>query len=86
MKKIAKFVSNFSWFLIILFLIITFLLGYFTKYIKVQAELVTGLPDNLPEVIAYNKVKEIFPSSDVIFVILESDSIFLLNIFKKFMI
>jgi predicted RND superfamily exporter protein len=83
MKKIAKFVSNFSWFLIILFLIITFLLGYFTRYIKVQAELVTGLPDNLPEVIAYNKVKEIFPSSDVIFVILESDSIFSVKYLQK---
>ena len=83
MKRIAKFVSNFSWFLIILFIVFTLFFGYFTKYIKVQAELVTGLPDDLPEVIAYNKVKEIFPSSDIIFVILESDSIFSLKYLQK---
>lgn len=83
MKTIAKIVSRYAWVLITISFIFTFVFGYFTKYIKVQAELVTGLPDNLPEVIAYNKVKEIFPSNEVIFIAVKSDSIFSLSYMQK---
>ncbi len=83
MKIIAKTVSRYAWLLIIVSFILTFVFGYFTKYIKVQAELVTGPPDNLPEVIAYNKVKEIFPSNEVIFIAVKSDSIFSVSYMQK---
>lgn len=83
MKIIAKVVSKYPWALITISFILTFLFGYFTKYIKIQAELVTGLPNNLPEVIAYNKVKEIFPSNEVIFIAVKGDSIFSLPYMQK---
>jgi len=83
MKFLAKIVSKFAYINLIIILIITVLLGYFMKDIKVQAELESGLPDNLPEVVAQNKVKELFPSQDVIFIVVKSDSIFSLPYLKK---
>jgi len=83
MKIIARIVSKFAFINLILTLIITVLLGYFIKDIKVQTELESGLPDNLPEVIAQNKVNELFPPQDVIFIVVKSDSIFSLSYMKK---
>jgi len=83
MKFLAKIVSKFAYINLIIILIITVLLGYFMKGIKVQTELESGLPDNLPEVVAQNKVKELFPSQDVIFIVVKSDSIFSLPYLKK---
>ncbi len=83
MKKLGKFVSNHPWWTLLGLLVITLFLGYFMKNIRVETRMEAGLPSHYPEVQAYNRMKELFPSRDVVFIGIESDSIYSLRTLQK---
>ncbi len=83
MKKLGKFVSSHPFVSLITILLLTVFLGYFMKNLRVETRMEAGLPAHYPEVRAYNRMKELFPSRDLIFIGIESDSIFSLQTLQK---
>jgi len=83
MRKLGNFVSRFPWLTLVGIFGITLFLGYFMKNIRVETRMEAGLPAHYPEVKAYNRMKELFPSRDVIFIGIESNNIFSLRTLQK---
>jgi hypothetical protein len=75
-------VLDHPWLTIGSILIITLFLGYSIKNIGVDPDITSALPQNIPEKILYDRMNEIFPSKDMVFIAVESDSLFSLPVIR----
>jgi len=76
MIRITEWVINHSKLTIILTVVISILFLYGFKFIKVDPDITTSLPKNIPAKLLYDRMNEIFPSKDFILVAVKSDSLF----------
>ncbi len=83
MRTLGNFVSKHPRISLGIIFVLTIFLGYFMKYLRVETRMEAGLPSHYPEVKAYNRMKELFPSRDVIFIGIESDDIYSLRTLQK---
>ncbi len=79
MYKITKLVTGFPKFTILIILLVTIFFGYNIKNIKVDPDITTSLPKNIPARKLYDKMNEIFPSKDFVLIAIETDSVFSLK-------
>ncbi len=76
MFKLTKLVTNYPKVTITLILLVTIFFGYNIKSIKMDPDITTSLPKNIPARILYDKMNKIFPSKDFILIAVETDSVF----------
>ncbi len=76
MIRLTKWVLDHPWITIVLILLITLFLGYSIRYIQVDPDITSSLPQHIPAKLLYDRMNEIFPSKDMVFVALEPDSLF----------
>lgn len=74
--KITRWVVNHPLWIILLVLFLTLFFGYELKNLKIETDISAALPKDLPAKRLYDEISEIFPSKDLIFVAVESDSIY----------
>ena len=76
MSKITQLILNYPKTVVVLILLLTVYFGYNIKNIKVDPDITTSLPKNIPAKKLYDKMNAIFPSKDFVLIAVESDSIF----------
>ncbi len=76
MFGLTKTVTNYPKLTILLILLVTLFFGYNIKNIRMDPDITTSLPKNIPARILYDKMNKIFPSKDFILIAMESDSVF----------
>jgi len=76
MIKITRWVVNRPWFTIGLIFLMTLVFAYFMKNIKMDPDITSSLPKNIPAKLLYDRMNKIFPSRDFILIAVQSDSLF----------
>ena len=76
MIRITRWVLDHPWLTIISILVVTVFLGYSIRNIKVDPDITSSLPQNIPEKRLYDRMNEIFPSKDMVMIAIEADSLF----------
>ena len=76
MIRVTRWVVKYPWWAILSILLITVFLGYNIRFIKVDPDITSSLPQHIPAKRLYDRMNEIFPSKDMVLIALESDSIF----------
>ncbi len=79
MFKLTKWVTGSPKLTISIILLVTLFFGYNIKNIKMDPDITTSLPKNIPARVLYDKMNKIFPSKDFILIAVESDSVFSVN-------
>jgi hypothetical protein len=74
--RFTRFVVKYPLFVISITLLITLFLGYQLKYLKIETDISQALPKDLPAKRLYDEMSENFPSRDIIFIAIRSDSIY----------
>jgi predicted RND superfamily exporter protein len=78
MEKLAHAILKYRWLIIVIAVLITGILGYQIKYIKINSDIISSLPDDDPDAALFKKIGEQFGGNNMGIVILETD-----NIYKK---
>lgn len=73
MKKFTDWVVAHPWFTLGILLLLTAFFGYQLRKIKMNPDITESLPKTIPAKRLYDKMKEIFPSKDMILVIYQGD-------------
>ncbi len=76
MEKFAESVVKFRWIIIITALVLTIVLGYQVKNLKINSDVLSSLPDDDPAASLYKKVGTQFGGNDMGMIVLETDNIF----------
>ncbi len=76
MKKFTDFVFKFRMPIIIATILITLILGYFIKDLKINADVISSLPKSDPAVQLFNYIGEEYGGNQMAIIVLESDDIF----------
>ncbi len=76
MGKFAESVVKFRWIIIITALVLTIVLGYQVKNLKINSDVLSSLPDDDPAASLYKKVGTQFGGNDMGMIVLETDDIF----------
>ena len=76
MGKFAESVVKFRWIIIITALVLTIVLGYQVKNLKINSDVLSSLPDDDPAASLYKKVGTQFGGNDMGMIVLETDNIF----------
>jgi predicted RND superfamily exporter protein len=76
MEKIAKAIVKFQWLIIILVTVITVFLGYQIKYLKINSDIISSLPDDDPTALLYKQIGNEFGGNDVGMIALETDNVY----------
>jgi len=79
MKFIAKFITKFPIPIIIFILLISLILGYGIRYLKINTNIIDAVPETMEVKRYYNEIGEIFSTNDSIIVGIFTDNIFTLN-------
>jgi predicted RND superfamily exporter protein len=76
MKRFTDFVVSFPKTTITVILLLTFFFGFEIKNIKVDPDITSSLPKNIPAKLLYDKMNKIFPSRDMVLLAYQTDSLF----------
>ena len=76
MNKLAEGIIKFRWLIIIVVVVLTSFLGYQLKDIKINADIISSLPDDDPVALLYKNIGEEFGGNDLGMIVLETDDIF----------
>lgn len=76
MQRYIDFVLNYPWRLILIIALITLGFGYATRFIKMEPDVTQALPQKIPAKRLYDKMGEIFPSKEFVFVGLSGKNLF----------
>ncbi len=76
MKNYTKTITERPWLTILLIFLITVFFGWNLKNIKMDPDITSSLPKNIPAKLLYDRMNDIFPSRDFILIAVESDSLF----------
>ncbi|NOX36316.1 MAG: RND family transporter [Calditrichaeota bacterium] len=82
MFTITRWVVRHPWWTIVLVLAVTAVLGYQIRTIKVDPDITSALPQDIPAKRLYDRMNEIFPSRDFILIAIESDSLFSVEVIQ----
>ncbi|MDZ7373758.1 MAG: MMPL family transporter [candidate division KSB1 bacterium] len=76
MSRLFRFVVNHPKITLALILIVTVFFSYSLRFLKVETDIASSLPQDIPAKRLYDRVSEIFPSKEVILVMAEADDFF----------
>ena len=76
MKRIAEAVVKLKWPIIIAVTVLTAFFAYQFKDIKINADIISSLPDDDPVALLYKNIGEEFGGNDLGMIVLETDDIF----------
>jgi len=76
MDKLAYAILKYRWLIIVIVLLITGILGYHIKNVKINSDIISSLPDDDPDAALFKKIGEQFGGNNMGIVILETDNIY----------
>lgn len=76
MEKIIKNIISLRWFIIVLVVVLTGLLGYQLKNLKINADILSSLPGDDPDATLLKEIGERFGSNNMGIIILNADNIY----------
>ena len=76
MNKLAEGIVKLKWLIIIAVVVLTAFLGYQLKDIKINADIISSLPDDDPVALLYKNIGKEFGGNDLGMIVLETDDIF----------
>jgi len=76
MNAFFRFIIKRAWWVLGAVFLMTLILGYEIKNIKVETDISAALPQGIPAKRIYDRVGKIFPSRDFILVVVETDDLF----------
>ncbi|MGQ9618392.1 MAG: efflux RND transporter permease subunit [Candidatus Aminicenantia bacterium] len=79
MKRFTDFIIRNPRKIILVFLVLLLFFAYWTKGLKVDADIMRALPKKIPERRYYDRISDIFPGKEAVFVALKFDKLFSLE-------
>ncbi len=79
MIRVTRWVIEHPRLTIGIILLFTLFFAYNLRFIKVDPDITSSLPKNIPAKLLYDRMNEIFPSRDFVLIAVESDSLFSLS-------
>ncbi len=76
MEKLAIAILKYKWLIIIIVLLLTGILGYQIKNVKINSDIISSLPDDDPDAALFKKIGKEFGGNNMGIVILETDNIY----------
>ena len=76
MELFAQKILKFKWIIILIVLVLTVFFSYQTKFITINSDIISSLPDDDPVASLYKKIGTQFGGNDMGMIVLESDDIF----------
>jgi len=76
MKRIAELITNHPWWFILINVILTVFFTYQLKNMHMDPDVTNALPQDIPAKRLYDKMGDIFPSKEFVFVGITGDSLF----------
>ncbi len=76
MIKYTQKVVKHPWAAIGIIILFTLVFAYFMRFIKMDPDITSSLPKNIPAKLLYDRMTKIFPSRDFILIAVESDHLF----------
>lgn len=76
MNKLARSILKYRWLIIIFVAVLTGFLGYQIRYIQINSDVISTLPDDDPDALLFKKIGEEFGGNKIGMVILEANDIF----------
>ncbi|RLD80186.1 MAG: hypothetical protein DRJ07_10770, partial [Bacteroidetes bacterium] len=76
MNKLAEGIVKLKWLIIIAVVVLTAFLGYQLKDIKINADIISSLPDDDPVALLYKNIGKEFGGNDLGMIVLKTDDIF----------
>ena len=76
MENLANAILKYRWLIIVSTLLITGILGYQIKNVKINSDIISSLPDDDPDAALFKKIGQQFGGNNMGIVILETDNIY----------
>ena len=76
MKNLANAILKYRWLIIVSTFLITGILGYQIKNVKINSDIISSLPDDDPDAALFKKIGQQFGGNNMGIVILETDNIY----------
>jgi predicted RND superfamily exporter protein len=76
MNRFAKGIVKFKWLIILVVLGLTVFFGYQTKFLTINSDILSSLPDDDPAASLYKEIGTQFGGNDMGMIVLESDNVF----------
>jgi len=76
MERFSEKIIRLRWVIILLVIILTAFFGYYIKYLKINSDVLSSLPDSDPAALLYKNIGDEFGSNNIGMVVLETDNIF----------
>lgn len=76
MNKLARSILKYRWLILIITILLTGFLGYQIRYIQINSDVISTLPDDDPDALLFKKIGEEFGGNKIGMVILETESVF----------
>lgn len=76
MENLAQAILKYRWLIIVIVLLLTGILGYQIKNVKINSDIISSLPDDDPDAALFKKIGEQFGGNNMGIVILETDNIY----------
>ncbi len=76
MNRFARFVVDHPYPVIIVIAVVTLVFGFMMKDLQLETDITKSLPKDIPEIVFYEEVQELFPAGNMMLVGLESQRLF----------
>lgn len=76
MNRFAKGIVKFKWLIILIVLGLTVFFGYQTKFLTINSDILSSLPDDDPAASLYKEIGTQFGGNDMGMIVLETDNVF----------
>ena len=76
MEKLAQKIIKLKWIIVVSVLALTIFFGYQTKFLTINSDILSSLPDDDPAASLYKEIGAQFGGNDMGMIVLESDNIF----------
>ena len=83
MDKLARITIKLRWYIISIVVVLTVLLGYHIKDIRINSDVISSLPDDDPHAVLFKKIGEQFGGNNMGIIILEAKDIFNTGVLKN---
>ncbi|TDO01431.1 hypothetical protein DET65_3539 [Sunxiuqinia elliptica] len=76
MEKLSRIIIKLKWIIVASVLALTIFFGYQTKFLTINSDILTSLPDDDPAASLYKEIGTQFGGNDMGMIVLESDNVF----------
>ena len=76
MEKLTRIIIKLKWIIVASVLALTIFFGYQTKFLKINSDILSSLPDDDPAASLYKEIGTQFGGNDMGMIVLESDNVF----------